>query len=148
MLNSRYIIKHSKYHWKAKGRHSANTSLLLFFFFLKTHNRLNRRHHQTVNIITPNQGLGNKNWLNIYGLLHIGWLWKIRKNKIPKNRQVKIHQACLQYEATKGPKHPQALRGEEEATDLVVYCPKFKTSNLTVEEKTIFLYKGPLLTVD
>lgn len=38
----------------------------------------------------------------------------------------------------------------KEATDLVVYCPEFKTSNLTVEQKkkTIFLYKGPLLTVD
>lgn len=74
---------------------------------------------------------------------------RLEKNKIPKNRQIKsiiLSQACLQYEASN--RHSSILKRYvgEEATDLVIdnrktalhtslYCPEFRTSNLTVEEK-------------
>lgn len=143
----RWYNKYSKYNLKAKGRHSVNTCL-----FLKMHNRLNRRHHQT-EYHTKARSREKKNW---YVIIYI----QVHKNKkIPKNGQIKstiLSQACLQYEASKG--HSRILKHYvgEEATDLVIinrrttfpilYFPKFKTSNLIVEEKKNFLYTGPSKT--
>lgn len=144
MLN-RWNIKHSKYHWRAKGRHSVNTCQ-----FYKIYNRLIRRHHQTVNI-TSNQGLEKKKKkkLALYTLYStLAGYGRLEKNKIPKNRQIKstiLSQACLQYEASN--RHSSILKRYvgEEATDLVIvrkttlhtslFCPEFRTSNLAEGKK-------------